>query len=89
MAHYNDIGSVISDKSVGRKDLTFEVTTNLCPGKSESFTVTFIPGYPEHLRCLHLDDFEGKEFRNGEVFPSLNFACFDNFSNRTEPAEVI
>ena len=81
----------ISCVKAGRKVVLFDVTTNLCPGVSETFCITFTPGFPSRI-CL-LDYVSKKSephlsVRNGEHLPSITIACFDNFNNRTDPEEV-
>jgi hypothetical protein len=76
-----------------RKVVTFDVTTNLCPGVTQSFTMEFIPGFPARLCLLGLPlAGEGEEpqlmVQNGGQLPPLAVACFDSWNNRTDPPEV-
>lgn len=81
----------ISCKTVGRKVVVFDVTTNLCPGVVQSFNITFNPGFPARICLLDLPPAEkGPQLtvQNGSQLPPLTVACFDAFNNRTDPEQV-
>lgn len=81
----------LSCTKVGRREVAFEVTTNLCPGVTRSFKMTFIPGYPSRVCLLGVPPAnKGAQItvRNGERLPSMTVACFDSFNNRTDPPAV-
>ena len=89
-----DIGArepFLSCSTVTRKVVMFDVTTNLCPGVTQSFQITFIPGFPARVCLLGLPLAEVEPqmtVQNGTPLPSLTLACFDTFNNRTDPLEV-
>jgi hypothetical protein len=81
----------ISCSTVRSKVVFFDVTTNLCPGVTQSFPITFTPRYPAQLCLLDLPLAEEEPqltVLNGATLPSLTLACFDTFNNRTDPPEV-
>ena len=81
----------LSCVTTGRKVVFFDVTTNLCPGVTQSFSITFTPGYPSRICLLDYVSRDAEPHitvRNGEHLPPITIACFDSFNNRTDPAEV-
>ena len=81
-----------SSTEVKMKVVYFDMTTNLCPGVTESFAVTFEPGIPSRICLLGLpsgDDQEQMVVQNGESLQTLTVACFDSFNNRTDPNKVL
>jgi hypothetical protein len=91
---WSDVGlrkPLISSTQVGRKEVTFDVTTNLCPGVTQSFTMSFTPGYPARISLLGAPSVkDGPQYtvRNGSPLPALTVACYDTFNNRTDPPVV-
>jgi len=91
---WEDVGlrsPFISCSSVGRKVVIFDVSTNLCPGVTQHFSITFTPGIPARICLLDVPPAEAGPqvtVRNGEHLPPLTVACFDFFNNRTDPDEV-